>query len=275
MIGAESLVLRTTDRCLISDSCATGQAGVADKTSPAIGQTEYQPLYAQVKALFLKRIGSGSWKPGEMLPNEIELAAEYNVSQGTVRKALTALETDKMLVRRQGVGTFVARHSRDQALFQFFRMVGLDDSRLTPTSKVLTQRTLRAKNDQAARLAIEPGEALHAITRIRYFKGVPAIFERIFVPVALMPDLVVEEGKEMADEMYVIYQERYGISIARVSERLGAVAASADEARHLKLDSGTPLLEVSRLAFDVNGRPVELRISRCDTTRTRYAADIQ
>jgi GntR family transcriptional regulator len=248
---------------------------VADKASSLIERTEYQPLYAQVKALLLKRIGSGSWKPGEMLPNENELAAEYNVSQGTVRKALMALETDKMLVRRQGVGTFVARHSRDQALFQFFHIVGLDDSRLSPTSKVLTQRTVRAKSDQAVRLKIEPGAALHAIVRIRYLNGLPAIFERIFVPVALMPDLAVEEGKEMGDEMYVIYQERFGISIARVAERLAAVAASAEEARHLKLEVDAPLLDVSRVAFDVNGRPVELRISRCDTTRTRYAADIQ
>jgi GntR family transcriptional regulator len=248
---------------------------VADKASSPIGRAEYQPLYAQVKALLLKRIGSGSWKPGEMLPNENELAAEYNVSQGTVRKALMALESDKMLVRRQGVGTFVARHSRDRALFQFFRIVDLDDNRMTPTSTVLTQRTARAKSDQAARLKVKPGAALHAIVRIRYFNSIPAIFERIFVPVTLMPDLAVEEGKEMGDEMYVIYQERFAISIARVAERLAAVAASAEEARHLKLEVAAPLLEVSRVAFDVNGRPVELRVSRCDTTRTRYAADIQ
>ena len=139
---------------------------MADKASSPIGRTEYQPLYAQVKALLLKRIGSGGWKPGEMLPNENELAAEYNVSQGTVRKALMALETDKMLVRRQGVGTFVARHSRDQALFQFFRIVALDDSRLTPTSTVLTQRTTRAKGDQAARLKVDPGAYSPCVVRL-------------------------------------------------------------------------------------------------------------
>jgi GntR family transcriptional regulator len=243
--------------------------------SSPVGRAEYQPLYAQVKALLLKRIGSGGLKPGEMLPNENELAAEYNVSQGTVRKALMALEMDKMLVRRQGVGTFVARHTRDQALFQFFRFVGLDDHRLIPTSKVLTQRASRARSDQAARLGVEPGAALHSIARIRYLNGIPAIFERIFVPIALMPDLAVAEGDEMEDEMYVIYQERFGISIVRVAERLAAVAATAEEARHLKLDAGAPLLEIFRVAFDVNGKPVEIRVSRCDTTRTRYAADIQ
>ena len=79
----------------------------------------------------------------------------------------------------------------------------------------------------------------------------------------------------MADELYVIYQEYFGISIARVAERLAAVSASPEEVRHLKLEVDTPLLEISRVAFDVNGCPVELRISRCDTSRTRYSANIQ
>src|SRR4029077_2269424 len=77
-------LLHLLDHYLIFDNCPTGTglAGVADKASSPIGRTQYQPLYAQVKALLLKRIGSGSWKPGEMLPNENDLAAEYNVSQG-------------------------------------------------------------------------------------------------------------------------------------------------------------------------------------------------
>jgi GntR family transcriptional regulator len=146
---------------------------------------------------------------------------------------------------------------------------------LIPTSIVLTQRVLRATRDQALRLSIEPATALHAIVRVRYLNGMPAIFERLFVPVALMPDLAVVEGEEMGDEMYVIYQERFGVSVARVTERLFAVASTAEEARRLKLKVGAPLLEISRVAFDVNGRPVELRISRCDTTQSYYAAEVQ
>lgn len=236
--------------------------------------TEYLPLYAQVKALLVKRIGSGGWKPGQMLPSENELAVEYNVSQGTVRKALIALETDRMIVRRQGVGTFVARHSRDQALYQFFRMVDLDDNRLIPASLVLSQRTQRATREQATLLALHPATMVHAIVRVRSFADQAAIFERIFVPVALMPDLKVETRAEMDDEMYVIYQEKFGISIVRAVERLAAVAATAEEAKRLHLKPGAPLLEISRVAIDVSGRPVELRISRCDTRLTRYAAEV-
>jgi GntR family transcriptional regulator len=259
---------------LISDNCQNDGDHVANKSPMPSGRTEYQPLYTQVKSLLIKRIGSGGWKPGEMIPNEIELAAEYNVSQGTVRKALISLEADKIIVRRQGVGTFVARHSRDRTLFHFFRVLGLDDSRLTPASIVLSQSVQTATRAQAESLAVKVGEKLHAIVRVRYLNEVPAIFERIFVPVELMPDLAVEHGKEMGNEMYVIYQDHFAISIARASERLAAVAATAEEARRLKLKAGDPLLEISRVAFDVNGRPVELRISRCDTTQTRYAAEV-
>src|SRR5829696_8101382 len=168
-------------------------SALMDDVTPAMSVlTEYQPLYAQVKALLVKRIGSGAWRPGEMLPSEFDLAAEYNVSQGTVRKALMALETDRLIVRRQGRGTYVARHTSDDTLFHFFRLVGLDDRRLTPSSVVLRQGTERSTPKQATLLSIAAGEMLHAIVRVRHIDGVPAIFEHIFVPVGLMPNLKVK-----------------------------------------------------------------------------------
>ncbi len=245
-----------------------------DSLVTSAGTTDYQPLYAQVKNLLVQRIGSSAWKPGEMLPSEFQLAAEYKVSQGTVRKALLSLEADRLIVRRQGKGTYVARHSRQETLFHFFRIVGLDDQRRIPASVVLTQRVQRATKEQASRLALEVGAMLHAIVRVRFFEGQPTTFERIYVPVKLMPDLTVEAGVEMTDEMYVIYQERYGITIARATERLAAIRATAEVARHLNLDAGAPLLQILRVAHDVNGQPVELRISRCDTSSTRYAAEV-
>jgi GntR family transcriptional regulator len=245
-----------------------------DEINPRSGRTNYQPLYAQVRDLLMKRIGSGGWRPGEMLPSEFELAAEYNVSQGTVRKALNALEADRLIVRRQGVGTSVARHTRDDTLFHFFRMIGMDGRRLTPTSVVVRQSKQRATRDQAAVLSIEPGTMLHCISRMRRLDGIPAIFERILVPVALMPELAVKAGTEMEEEMYVIYQERFGITIARAAEQLGAVAATEDEARCLGVKVGAPLLEITRVASDVNSHPVELRISRCNTSQSRYSSEV-
>lgn len=237
-------------------------------------EAEPQPLYAQVQALLTERIGSGAWKPGDMLPNEFQLAAEYRVSQGTVRKALIAMEADRLIIRRQGRGTFVTRHTREMALFHFFRMTDLSGKRITPASIALTQKAIDATKNLAARLEVPFGAKLHAITRIRTMKNVPAIFERIYVPAALMPDLAVETGTEMIDEMYVIYQERYGITIAHASELLAATAATREEAKHLAVNEGTPLLEIVRQGRDVSWKIAELRISRCRTDLFRYATDV-
>lgn len=239
-----------------------------------VGAT-FQPLYAQVKALLIRRIASGEWKPGMMIPNEFQLASEFNVSQGTMRKALNALETSGLIVRHQGRGTYVAQHTRERSLFHFFRIVGLDDHRCEPWSRALGQKTMRASREIARHLSIEKGAPLHVISRIRTLDKIPAILEKIFIPERMMPDLIVDIGSEMIDEMYVIYQERYNVSIAHASERLAAVAATAEDASHLDVAEKTPLLEITRVARDLSDVPVELRISRCRTDSFRYMAELK
>lgn len=237
-------------------------------------RAEFQPLYAQVEELLLQRIATGGWQPGEMLPNEFQLAAEYRVSQGTVRKALIALEAKRLIVRQQGKGTHVAQHTPQRSLYHFFRIVGLNDARLTPLSEVLSQHTAKATRAQAEQLGVPTRSALHAIKRVRSFEGRTTIFERIFVPVELMPQLSVPNGIQLNQEMYVIYQQRWGVTIVRATERLAAVRAIAEEARALEVAVGSPLIEITRLARDVTGRTVELRISRVETTRHRYAVEV-
>lgn len=236
--------------------------------------TSFQPLYAQVYALMTERISTGQWQPGDLLPNEFQLAAEFKVSQGTVRKALMALEANKLIVRRQGHGTYVARHTAQQTLFQFFRIVDLAGTRLTPVSRAFSQKSCKATREQARLLGLQPGAALHAIIRVRYFEEDAAIFEKILIPAALMPDLSVILNQEMPEEMYVIYQQHFGITIVRANEKLAAIAATAEDARHLRVAQDSPLLEITRVASDLNGKPVELRISRCKTAAYRYAAEI-
>src|SRR6187402_855467 len=65
----------------------------------------FSPLYQQIRGLLLQRLETGEWKPGEAIPSEMELAARYRVSQGTVRKAVEALASEAILTRRQGKGT--------------------------------------------------------------------------------------------------------------------------------------------------------------------------
>ena len=76
---------------------------------------------------------SGEWRPGEAIPSEIELARRYEVSQGTVRKAIDALAADNLVVRRQGKGTFVATHTEERSsLFRFLRIRRNDGGDVAP-----------------------------------------------------------------------------------------------------------------------------------------------
>ena len=83
----------------------------------------FKPLYLQVKDVLVERLAAGEWSPGGAIPSELELAAQYGVSHGTVRKAIDALADDNLVVRRQGKGTFVATHTEERASnFRFLRI---------------------------------------------------------------------------------------------------------------------------------------------------------
>ena len=88
-----------------------------DSLTPA-----FSPLYQQIKDLILQSLQTGEWKPGEAIPSEMDLAARYRVSQGTVRKAIDELSADNLLVRRQGKGTFVATHAEQQVQYRFLKL---------------------------------------------------------------------------------------------------------------------------------------------------------
>ena len=88
----------------------------------------FQPLYQQIKALITKSLISGEWAPGAAIPSEMELAARFGVSQGTVRKAIDELAAENIVVRRQGKGTYVATHTEDTVKLRFLRLVATDGS---------------------------------------------------------------------------------------------------------------------------------------------------
>src|SRR4051795_387273 len=122
--------------------------------SAAHASLGYRPLYRQVKELLMKRLGDGSWAPGQLLPSEPEIAAGLGVSPGTVRKALDEMSSESLLVRRQGRGTFVASHDEERILFQFFRMVSDNGVRRFPESRIMSVAVVKANERAAARLGI-------------------------------------------------------------------------------------------------------------------------
>ena len=191
------------------------------------------PLYMQIKDLLVARVTKGEWAPGDIIPSEIQLARELNVSQGTVRKAITELVENNVLVRRQGRGTFVATHDGERALFHFFHIVNDNGTKTLPECKTLSCRRKRASRVQASKLNLSSGVEVVYIERIRYLDDRPTILERIVLPTEYFPDLGKPKNCDLPNTLYEMYEANYGITIHRADEQLRAVAATDREASFL------------------------------------------
>ena len=232
----------------------------------------FRPLYRQVRELLVRRIAEGLWAPGQPIPSEPEIASELGVSQGTVRKALDEMAGENLVVRRQGRGTYVARHDDARILFQFFRIVPDSGGKEFPDSRLTEVAGEGADEEAAAALGVAPGAAVVRLERVRSLAGEVCIAERIVVPAALFPGIA---ERELPNNLYELYAAQFGVVVGRASEKLRAVAAGAREAEFLGVAAGTPLLRVDRTAFSIDGKLAEWRISWCRTERVHYLSDLR
>lgn len=230
----------------------------------------FRPLYEQIKILITQSLVAGEWKPGEAIPSEIELAARYRVSQGTVRKAIDELASEHILVRRQGKGTYVASHSEPSYQYRFLRVMPDSGEKLHPHSVLLEVRRGKASADIARQLAIKPGASVHVIERVLEFRARPLILDEIVLAASRFPGLTVPRLEEYKGSMYSFYEAVYGLRMIRAEERIRAVAAPEDAATHLRVAPGTPLLCVDRIAFTYGDMPVEWRRGLCLTDGFSY-----
>lgn len=237
-------------------------------------QPNRRPLYRQVKDALMRRLVDGHWRPGELIPAEHALASELGVSQGTARRALDELAQINLVVRRQGKGTFVAEHTRERALFHFFHLVGDDGKRALPGSRVLAVKAGPATREEARRLALSAGAKVVRLHRLRTLDGRVAIVERIVLPASLYDGIERVDRANLPNELYKLYQDRYGVSVARAAEKLKAAPAGPEDAVHLGLRSGAAVLEIDRIAYALDGNPCEWRVSRCDTADHHYICEV-
>jgi GntR family transcriptional regulator len=228
-----------------------------------------RPLYARVHARLLERIRRGEWKPGQLIPNEFEIAAEFGVSQGTARKAVSELAAEQLVMRRQGRGTFVVEHTPADVLFRYFNMFDETGAPLIPDSRdVRLSLQPRPSAAERAALVLDGDSPVIRIARTRTRRGKPFVSETIALPERLFPGLAARA--EIPNTLYDLFQKAYGIIVVRTDDRLSAVAAAAAHAAALGVAVGTPLLKIDRIAFTLEDQPVEWRVSVCHLAGAHY-----
>jgi len=234
----------------------------------------FSPLYRQIKDFLIRSLEAGEWGPGDAIPSEGELASRFNVSQGTVRKAIDEMAAENMLVRRQGKGTFVATHADPRSLYRFLRLAP-DDGKVTPqVSDFFCCEMLAAPAEAAEALGLSAGDAVIGIRRVLSFAGEPVVFDQIYLLAELFAGLTLDALRGGECSLYGLLESDYGVRMIRAEERLRAVAADAESASRLGVAVGEPLLRVERTAYTYGNRPVEWRLGLYGTRRHHYRNEL-
>jgi GntR family transcriptional regulator len=233
---------------------AQGAGSATPGTSPT-----FSPLYQQIKALITQSLQSGEWKPGELIPSEVELANRFKVSQGTVRKAIDELAAENLVMRRQGKGTFVATHHEARAQFRFLRLMPDAGEPHNADNNILEVKRLRAPSEVARLLDIKSGDSVIFIKRVQAFDLAPTIIEELWLPGAIFKGLTAERLIEYKGPMYGLFETEFGTRMIRATEKIRAVAADAATAKLLNIAHNTPLLGVERVSYTYGDKPVEVR----------------
>lgn len=231
------------------------------------------PLYREVRRRIAVAIDALEWRPGEAIPPEKKLCERFGVSMGTLRKAVDELTASGVLVRKQGLGTFVARHSEDRYLFSFFHLVGRDGQKEYPGVSFRSFAVAAADRFAAQALAVKVGARLYHLSNVLSLRGQVTCLDEIYLPSALFSGLSEQRLRNRTTTLYQMYQDEFNLSVVRATERVRGVAASADQAQILRTEVGAPLLEIIRTVYTFHDRPLELRYSYVNTERCEYRPD--
>jgi len=199
------------------------------------------PLYKQICELLHREITAGHWLPGERIPVESELANSLGVAIGTLRKALSQLESEGMLERRQGSGTYVKRAPTGNAVYQFFHLELLNGGGM-PTADTLSIE-LVVDPQVAQSLDLHYLETkLWCIKRLRYLNNVLVAVEQIWIDHRHCDQLAEDCAHE---SLYEHYRENFDFWITSVEDQIScqSVPNWGAEALEQSLDTLLPMVE--------------------------------
>lgn len=275
-VNSSCVLYKTTFRGRLVGNVLKFKAMTRDASSPAVRAPSptFSPLYRQIKDFLIRSLEAGEWGPGDAIPSEGELATRFNVSQGTVRKAIDEMAAENLLVRRQGKGTFVATHTDPHSFYRFLRLVPDDGSATHTVSDPFSCVLQEATPEVAAVLGLPVGAQVICIERLLRFSGEPVVFDQIYLVPELFPGLALEKLRGGERSLYSQFESDYGVRMINAEEHLRAVAADSHSAARLGLKTGDPLLLVERTAYTYGNKPVEWRRGLYCTTRHYYRNDL-
>jgi GntR family transcriptional regulator len=232
------------------------------------------PYYHQLIEIIKHNIREGMWKPGDQIPSEMEMCDTFGVSRTVVRQALRELETENIIDKRKGKGTFVAKPKISEGLIQ--KLTGfyqdMVERGLEPKTKVLFQEITQANKTIAAYLDIPEGTDVVEIKRLRYIHDEPIQVVTTYIPHHISPDL---HQVDLSDRsLYEYLESENNIHIYRGKRYIEAVLANQEEAALLEIAKGDPLIMLDSISYTETGLIVEYYHALHRGDRSRFEVEL-
>jgi GntR family transcriptional regulator len=218
------------------------------------------PRYYQLKEIIRERIRGGEWVPGSLIPSERELCEQYGISRMTARQSITELVNEGLLYREQGRGTYVGHPKIPQ---QLLRLTGFtEDIRAReqrPGAKVLTAEMWPADDTTAERLRIRAGQPVFLLRRLRLADAKPLALETTCISFIGCERLL--ENDFALHSLYHLLETRYDVPPLEAEQEIEADLARDEDARHLEVAIGSPVLRTRRVTATRRNQPIEYAMS--------------
>ena len=226
-----------------------------------------RPLHLQLREILIRRIADGEWRAGDAIPNEIDLAREFGLSAGTVRKALDWMESAQLVSRQQGRGTFVRDQTSSEALTRFSSFRNADGSLIDDTITEPVHTAGEANSAEAAHLRLNGQDAVHRIEQTRLVGGEPFACEHLVLPATMFPKVGAATGgvRSIGETAFA-----NGLLLSNGRETVTIGGAPQAAAQRLRIGEGTAVLVLDRVIEAIDGRPAEWRRSWCNIKSRIY-----
>lgn len=232
------------------------------------------PLYQQLAARLRRQIAEGAYRPGDRLPSEAELCAQFGVSRITVRAALDQLVDAGLLWRQRGKGTFVTAPLVEQELIRLTDFVeDMAAAGLRPASRVTHLGEECVPNEISSELELAPGTPVVRLDRLRLADGTPIAFDITYLP--LRYGRLLDQEALTSETIYHQFETQYHIPVVSGSFFIEAGKASHELAELLEVERGHALLIISRTSYTEGRSPIyyQTRYYRADRVRYRVELD--
>lgn len=224
-----------------------------------VGAEAGAPLHRRLREALLAPIRAGAWAPGARIASERELCESHGVSRTTARRAIADLVHEGVLVTVGGKGTFVAGRRLRQELQPLVGFsADLAAQGFDVRAELLELRRVEAPEAMALALEVRLWSPVVRLRRLRLAGTMPLALQTSFLPEHLCPGLLRLDWEERS--LYATLREEYGLTLAAGSTTIQAGLAGTEEAGHLGIAPGGPVLRTFQTTRDAAGRVVE----RCD-----------